>query len=142
IEGPAGIGKSSLLAGLRGASERRLQVLQARGSELERDFAFGVVRQLFEAAVARMPSDDTVLGGAAGDARPVFGSPDAGGEVSEGSFATLHGLYWLALNLATDEPLLLAVDDLHWCDAPSLRFLAYLARRLEGTPILVACTLR
>ncbi len=58
------------------------------------------------------------------------------------SFAILHGLYWLALNLAERKPLLLSVDDLHWCDRPSLRFLAYLVRRLEGVPILVAATIR
>ena len=37
---------------------------------------------------------------------------------------------------------MLAVDDLHWCDRPSLRFLAYLARRLEGLPVLVPATVR
>jgi DNA-binding CsgD family transcriptional regulator len=143
IEGPAGIGKSRLLAGLRRSAERPLRVLAARGSELERDFAFGIVRQLFEGEVAGTGGDDALLGGAAGDARPVFGSPDPGDNgAAEGSFATLHGLYWLALNLAADRPLLLAVDDVHWCDSPSLRFLAYLARRLEGTPILLAVTLR
>ena len=66
--------------------------------------------------------------------------PEAG--EAGASFATLHGLYWLALNLAAERPLLLAVDDLHWCDRPSLRFLAYLARRLDGAPVLLATTLR
>ena len=37
---------------------------------------------------------------------------------------------------------MLSVDDLHWADRPSLRFLAYLARRLEGQPVLLAATLR
>ena len=37
---------------------------------------------------------------------------------------------------------MLAVDDLQWCDRPSLRFLAYLARRIEGLPVLVAATVR
>ena len=46
------------------------------------------------------------------------------------------------LNLAADRPLVLAIDDLHWCDRPSLRFLAYLTRRLEGLPVLLAVTLR
>jgi hypothetical protein len=51
VEGRAGIGKSRLLAELRvRAEEARDRVLWARGSELERDFAFGVVRQLFEIA--------------------------------------------------------------------------------------------
>src|SRR5919206_415929 len=65
-------------------------------------------------------------------------------EATEGdvSFAALHGLFWVALNLAAEGPLLLAIDDLHWCDRPSLRFVAYLARRLEGQPILVAATVR
>jgi DNA-binding CsgD family transcriptional regulator len=134
IEGPAGIGKSGLLAGLR--ERTALRVLAARASELEGEFAFGVVRQLFEGV-----ADDDALAGAAGPAAAVLGAP---GESDEGvaSFAALHGLYWLAANLAAERPLLLAIDDLHWCDRPSLRFLAYLARRLEGLPILVAATLR
>jgi predicted ATPase len=49
VQGPAGIGKSRLLAEARAlADERGLCVRSARGGELERDFPFGVVRQLFE----------------------------------------------------------------------------------------------
>ena len=77
--------------------------------------------------------------GSAAPAAAVFAGLEGEGGAS---FAALHGLYWLALNLAAERPLLLAVDDLHWCDRPSLRFLAYLARRLDGAPILVAATLR
>ena len=44
----------------------------------------------------------------------------------------LHGLYWLVVNLAARGPLLIAVDDAHWADEASLRWLAYLARRLDG----------
>ncbi|MGH2949118.1 MAG: ATP-binding protein, partial [Solirubrobacteraceae bacterium] len=47
IEGPAGIGKSALLAQVRRGASGAL-VLAARCSELEREFPFGVVRQLFE----------------------------------------------------------------------------------------------
>lgn len=54
----------------------------------------------------------------------------------------MHGLYWLTVNLTVDGPVLLAVDDLHWCDRASSRFLAYLVRRLEGLPVLVLTTLR
>src|ERR671910_838246 len=60
-----------------------------------------------------------------------------GGE-GDASFAALHGLYWLTLNLAGERPLLLAVDNLQWGDRPSLRFLAYLTRRLEGVGALLA----
>ncbi|HEY1511757.1 MAG TPA: AAA family ATPase, partial [Solirubrobacteraceae bacterium] len=49
IEGPAGKGKSRLLT-IAGdlAREAGAQVLGAHGSELERDFPFGVAIQLFE----------------------------------------------------------------------------------------------
>jgi DNA-binding CsgD family transcriptional regulator/tetratricopeptide (TPR) repeat protein len=142
IEGPAGIGKTRLLAATRDrAMDQGFRCLTARGSELEVEFPFGVVRQLFEPIVA---SEDgkAALSGAAEPAGSVFDAPGTqdGGEGS--SFATLHGLWWLALNLASEGRLLLAVDDLHWCDRPSLRFLAYLVRRLEGVPIVVGATLR
>ena len=139
IEGPAGIGKTQLMAELRrrGAAAN-MRVLSGRGSELEREFPFGLVRQLFEPVL-----DDGAFTGAAEAARPVFASPDdSAADGGDSSFATLHGLYWLALNLAESEPLLLAVDDLHWVDRPSLRFLAYALRRTEGMPILFAAGLR
>lgn len=139
IEGPAGIGKSRLLGALRdGAAARGIRVLTARGSELEREFPFGVVRQLFEPALAGI-GRDAAFEGAAAPARAVF----AGEADDEGAtFAVLHGLYWTALNIGEERPLILAVDDLHWCDRPSLRFLAYLTPRLEGAPLLLAATLR
>jgi DNA-binding CsgD family transcriptional regulator len=144
IEGPAGIGKTRLVAETRRmARDKGLRVLAAQGGDLEREFPFGVVRQLFEQEVVR--DERATLAGAAGPARAVFdpgGSGEAGEPVADPSFASVHGLYWVTLNLSQDGPLLLAVDDLHWCDPPSLRFLAYLRRRLEGLPVLVVCGLR
>jgi DNA-binding NarL/FixJ family response regulator len=135
VEGPAGIGKSRLVAEARGRAEASMRVLSARGSELEGEFAFGVVRQLFEAELAERR--EALLAGAAAPAAAVFGELEGGA-----SFAVLHGLYWLVLNLAEEGPLLLAVDDLHWCDRPSLLFLAYLAGRLERQPVLLLTGLR
>ncbi|RKQ87629.1 putative ATPase [Solirubrobacter pauli] len=139
IEGPPGIGKSRLLAEFRRrATGEGATVLNARAGELEREFPFGVVRQLFEGVV----TDPSVLTGAAAAAGVVFASPENGVPAGDASFAALHGLYWLTLNLAAEHPLLLEVDDLHWCDRPSLRFLAYLVRRLEGQPVLVTASVR
>ena len=124
-----------------------MQVLGARGSELERSFSYGVVRQLFEPLLASLPS------GGAGrrcslarrrwrrrssipcQRRRRRPGPDS-------SLATLHGLYWLAANLAASRPLLLAIDDLHWCDLPSLRWLAYLLPRMEGLGLSIVVGLR
>lgn len=144
VEGPAGIGKSRLMAELRErARTSGVRVLRAQASDLERDFPFGVARQLFEATLARPADRLRLLSGAAAPARLVLEVPDAAPPLGEdASFAVLHGLYWLTANLASEQPLLLCIDDLHWCDAPSLRFVAYLARRLEGVGALLAASLR
>jgi DNA-binding CsgD family transcriptional regulator len=144
IEGPSGIGKTRLLGEARRlAGERGLRILRARGSELEREFSYGVARQLLEPSVigASPERRAQLLAGAAEMAAPVFESAGAD-DPDDVSFATLHGLYWLTSNLAAEQPLLLAIDDLHWADAPSLRFLGYLLRRLEGVPVLIAAGLR
>jgi DNA-binding CsgD family transcriptional regulator len=44
--------------------------------------------------------------------------------------------------MSAEAPLLLAVDDLHWSDRASLRFLAYVMRRLEGLPVLLVGSVR
>ena len=54
----------------------------------------------------------------------------------------LHGLYWLAANAAYRQPTLLLVDDLHWADASSLRWLDHMVRRLEGLPLMLAVATR
>jgi DNA-binding CsgD family transcriptional regulator len=142
IEGPAGIGKSSLLAVVRAeAVGRGFRVLRAAGGELERDFPHGVIRQLFSAAVKGASSGGRELAGAAKLAQPVL-DLDASEHSSQPSgesrlLEALHGLYWLTVNLAADTPLLLVVDDAHWCDSASLQFLVYLRRRLEGLAVLV-----
>jgi DNA-binding NarL/FixJ family response regulator len=148
IEGSAGIGKSRLLGEARSiAGSEGMRVLSARGGEFEGAFAYGIVRQLFEPMLATAALDlhAEVFAGAAALVEPLFAAstlaapPDAPGE---GSFAILHGLYWLAANVALQQPTLLAVDDLHWADTPSLRWLVFLTRRLEGLPLLVVATTR
>ena len=146
--GPAGIGKTRLLEALRvRAAERDSAVLTARASQLETGFPFGVARQLFEPVVAKAGEDDidSLLSGAAGLARPLLGLPveeGQAGAAKDSAFAALHGLHWLVANLSERSPVVLLVDDAHWADADSLRFLAYLATRVEGLPALIAATVR
>ncbi|HEX8083474.1 MAG TPA: AAA family ATPase [Solirubrobacteraceae bacterium] len=163
VEGPPGIGKTRLLEAARErARERGMVVLTARASELDRDFPFGVVRQLFE----REASSLELLRGAAAGAAPLLGLPAPGADSAPlpgsaaappasaaappaaaplpGSAAALpaHALYWLTANLAERSPAALVIDDVHWADAGSLRFLQFLLPRLEELPVLVALAAR
>ena len=140
LEGSAGIGKTALLTAARTvAADGGMRVLRARGTDLERDFAFGVLRQLFEPPLAEASEleRDDLLQAAAGVAASLLGlpgAPAANGSPSSSvdpSFAILHGLYWLCANLAAQGPLCLVVDDVHWADAASLRYLVFLLTRLE-----------
>jgi DNA-binding CsgD family transcriptional regulator len=144
LEGPAGIGKSTLLGQVRErAADSQFRVLTARGSDLERELAFGVVRQLFESLLLHSPDDrQRWLSGSASTAARVFAPPEEGETASPGSFGVLHGLFWLTANIAAEGPLCLSIDDLQWCDRASLRFIAYLERRLEGLSLLVATAAR
>ena len=135
VEGRSGIGKTSLVeAACARADELGHEVVRARGSELESGFAFGVVRQLFErrVACAEAGEREALLAGPAAAARPLLSGEPAAQPAGDSSFAVLHGLYWLVVNLAASRPLLIAVDDAQWADEPSLRWLAYLSPRLEG----------
>jgi DNA-binding CsgD family transcriptional regulator len=143
VRGPAGIGKTRILsAACSLAAESGLVVARARGGELETEFAFGVVRQLFEPLLRDRPRQRArLLRGAAGLAAGMLGGgPAPRGDVRLAE--AVHGLYWLTVNLAEGGPLLVSVDDAHWADASSLRFLSYLAGRLEGVSVSVIVAAR
>ncbi len=152
VEAPAGMGKTDLLAATGDvARARSLRVLAARGGELEGDLAYGLVRQLFERILTTATGEDyqALLDGPAGVAAGVLGlvappSPARhhGVPGDDPTGAVLHGLYWLAANVAAMGPTALLIDDLHWADLPSLRYLVYLARRLDTLPLLLVAATR
>ncbi len=154
IEGPAGIGKSALMrAARRVGAQAGMEVLTARGLELEREFAFGVTRQLFEAELSRATPDRVhdALAGAAGLVRPLLGlsrrrDDQRGGVVSHPapdlSFTLVHGFYWLTANLSEGAPLMVAIDDAHYADEASLHYIAYLAARCSELPVLLVVAMR
>ena len=146
LEGPPGIGKTALIAETKALGQAAgMHVLGGRGSELERSFSYGVVRQLFEPFLASLAADERaeLYVGAAALAAPLFDPAKLAAEpAADSSLATVHGLYWLAANVAAHGRLLLTIDDLHWCDLPSLRWLAYLLPRIEGLDVWVVVGLR
>ena len=167
IGGPAGIGKTALLQAACGMAERAgMRVLRARSSDLEQEFAFGVVRQLFEApldaghaprserrcsmAPPRSPAPLFEPGPAGRPTGP--NGPTARGQPAEPGPASSRGgpgARGPAVH-ARAQPVLAdlehrerrprsrsLVDDCHWADAPSLRFLAYVSARCEELGVLV-----
>jgi len=144
LDAGAGLGKSRLLAeAARLASEQSVGFARARGRELDVDAPFGVVQQLLQPPLARAAPArrEELLSGAAALAAPVLGLA-AAPPAQPGGAGTAHGLYWLTAGLVAERPLVLAVDDAHWADAPSLRWLAYLARRLDGLSVAVLLATR
>src|SRR6202007_1676364 len=92
VEGPPGIGKTVPLAPAGDAAgEEGSRVLRARGAELEREFAFGVVRQLVEPVVAGASQEERawLLDGPPGVAARLLGLPGLGvGLPGEASLAS------------------------------------------------------
>lgn len=153
IDAPAGNGKSRLLT-IAGDLARGtgMQVLGAQGAELERDFPFGVAIQLFEPrfVAADATTQERLLDGPARWAGELLtGSTGTPGRFPDDrGYAVIHGLFWIARNLAgpsdaAERPaLVMLVDDAHWADPPSLRFLAYLAGRVGELPIVLVVAAR
>jgi DNA-binding CsgD family transcriptional regulator len=143
VEGPAGIGKSELLAAIREHGRARgFGVLRARGSEFEQEIAFGVARQLFEPMLRTAAAGvrRRLLDGVARVGARALGV--GAGQAPADRSAAIHGLYWLCANRAEQGPLVVVVDDVQWVDDPSLGWLGYLARRAGDLAVLVVLGLR
>lgn len=117
-----------------------MEVVSAAGQELERNYSFGLVLDLFAPLVRGEAGREPMLTGSATLAAPIFSSPGDGASADQ--LSLLHGLYWLTLGLAERRPLLVVVDDGHWADEASLRFLGYLAPRVTDAPICLMVGLR
>jgi len=150
ICGEPGIGKSRLLSELCGkAEDRGFLVLSGRAAEFEQDMPFGVVIDALNDHVASL--GPAVLNALEADALgelasilPSLSDSSSGrvraGEESE-RYRVHYALRALMERLAKSQPVLLALDDVHWADAASFEVLAHLLRRFQG-PLLVAVAFR
>ncbi|MFG2828252.1 AAA family ATPase [Streptomyces sp. NPDC048434] len=146
LEGSAGVGKSVLLSTWWERNEQ-FRVLRARCHPLERDFAFGAVRQLFKPLLAAVSETDRARlleGSAAATLRALDddAATDPLPEAANVTASTLRELDALVSRLSRRQPLLLAVDALQWIDQPSLRWLVHFVGRADSHPVLIAVTTR
>ena len=145
VRGPAGIGKTRLLSEARAiAAEREVLVLFARGGEVERDLPWGAVRQLVDPVLRGLSgvARERLFADAGGLAAPIFGGETAAAETAGTAAALVYGMYWVLVGLTVDRPAVLVVDDAGWADGESLRWLAFLAPRLESLAASVLVSVR
>ncbi|MFE0517509.1 ATP-binding protein [Streptomyces sp. NPDC058954] len=145
VQGEAGLGKTALLAETRRMAERRgCTVWSARGGETLRSVPFNVVRQLLQPAlVSLMPEEAReYLGDWYEVAGPALGITEPGERQADPQ-GVRDGLVAAVRRLARrDWPLVLLIDDAHWADQETLRWLAAFAERLDDLSVLVVVARR
>jgi DNA-binding CsgD family transcriptional regulator len=121
VVAPAGLGKTSVLQAAVALARGRFDVRMAGGDAIEAALPYGVIAQVLR------DEDKLAAPGGAGDlpAATMF-------------YGTLRRIN----QAAAGQPLLLALDDLHWADPDSLTFLHLLCRRAGALPLAVVATLR
>jgi DNA-binding CsgD family transcriptional regulator len=140
FEGTAGIGKTTLwLAGVNAATDQGYRVLSTRAAEAEARLSYTALGDLLDRVIddarSLLPSpqlralDAALLRGGSERSRP---------DQRAVSLATLEVLRILA----SSGPVIVAIDDVQWLDAPSARVLAFAVRRLSDEPIGLMCSLR
>ncbi len=151
ISGEPGIGKSRLLAELcRRGEDRGYLVLEGRAAEFERDIPFGLIVDALNDYLASL--DPAMLRALDEDALSEIGSilpslprPQSSGSRPPGEGAERYRLHYAIRNvlerLTRRQPMVLALDDVHWADAGSVEVMSHLLRRCRG-PLLMAVAYR
>lgn len=140
LEGEVGTGKSALMTATVAAAQKRgHRVLACRPIESERAMTFAALGDLLQ--------------GLFNDRHPDLPEPqnralrvatlmeDPGGPPPDRRSVSIATLGVLR-SLSRHSPVLLAIDDLKWMDAPSVRVLEFALRRLETEPVGVVAAVR
>ncbi|MFF7986715.1 ATP-binding protein [Streptomyces sp. NPDC007901] len=139
LTGEPGAGKTTLVewAAEQGRA-RGLGILRVRGSEGETGLGLSGVHQLLHPL---LPGDG--LPAAQREALDrAFGAGAAHHEPRLDQLSLCVGVLGLVTQAAAHGPLLLLVDDAQWLDLGSVDVLAFLARRLEGRPVVLLLAAR
>ncbi|WP_406334743.1 ATP-binding protein [Streptomyces sp. NBC_00203] len=145
LSGEAGLGKTALLAEARRIAESSgCAVWSARGGETVTSVPFNVVRQLLQPALVSLLPEEAreYLGDWYDIAGPALGIAEPGDRQQDPQ-GVCDGLVAAVRRLAKREwPLVLLIDDAHWADQETLRWLAAFAERLDDLSVLVVVARR
>ncbi|MFL4951916.1 ATP-binding protein [Streptomyces sp. MMS24-I31] len=145
VQGEAGLGKTALLAEIRRlAQQRGCTVWSARGGEILKSVPFNVVRQLLQPALMSLMPEEAreYLGDWYDIAGPALGIAEPGARQADPQ-GVCDGLVAAVRRLAKREwPLVLLIDDAHWADEETVRWLAAFAERLDDLSVLVVVARR
>lgn len=130
LTGEAGVGKTALLdAAAQRAAARGVRVVRGSGSEYETEIGFAGLHQL----VGELGEEFHALPRTARDALGVaLGLLDG---AAPSRIAVMNAALTLFRQVASVQPLLLVVDDLHVLDDASRAALGFVGRRLTGSRI-------
>jgi DNA-binding CsgD family transcriptional regulator len=148
VSGEAGIGKSRLVREMKAQLQMGVQVLQGNCFEADQMLPYASITDLLRGYFAPPASQN----------KPLFSTeflrllPEFSHyfthihlptEESDQEKHRLHGaLIQLVSDLSLVTPLIVIVEDVHWCDDASLEFLLLLVRRLTNLHVLLVLTYR
>jgi DNA-binding CsgD family transcriptional regulator len=136
LDGVAGIGKTTLWnIGVSLAQKAGHQVLACRAAESEARLSYAALGDLLEVQLPELPGPQKRALDAALLRAEVEGSPPDQRAVALATLAVLRAL-------ATSAPVIVAIDDIQWIDAASVRVLSFAARRLRDEPIRILVAMR
>jgi DNA-binding SARP family transcriptional activator len=134
LVGEAGVGKTRLAAEFaRVAHYRGARVLFGRASDLT-----SAAYQSWTEALAECASASSLLA----SLTALHPTPQTAGTPAADRYDLFERLAKVVENLATDRPVVLVFDDLHWAAQPTLQALAHLMRRARPVRLLIIATVR
>ena len=154
VSGEAGIGKSRLVAEIRVRAEQLgCLVLQGMCFESDRALPYAPILDLLRTMTAQQSAEvvEAWLRSFAPQlirAVPEFAdwlpgvTPAPALEPEAEKRRVFHSVGRLFARIATDQPLVVVLEDLHWSDAASLELVGSLARGVPGSPVLLLLTYR